>query len=94
MINNKTVSESLRIVLVATGFALLCLLPGCSTTVESKLAAAQALESGGPLPSAVTGFLGPDAATLTPGLEGGAALGLDESRCTMAQLYKDSTDAA
>ena len=74
MINNKIVSESHRTVLVATGFALLCLLSGCSTTVESKPAAAQALESGGPLPSAVTGFLGPDVAKLAPGLEGGAPL--------------------
>jgi hypothetical protein len=74
MINKKIVLVPLRPVLVATGFALLCLLPGCSTTVESKPAAAQALESGGPLPSSVTGFLGPDAAKLAPGPEGAAAL--------------------
>jgi hypothetical protein len=74
MINEKIVSAPLRAVLVATGFTLLCLLSGCSTTVESKPAAAQALESGGPLPSSVTGFLGPDAAKLAPGPEGGAAL--------------------
>jgi uncharacterized protein DUF3313 len=74
MINKKIVSAPVRPVLVATGIALLCLLSGCSTTVESKPAAAQALESGGPLPSSVTGFLGPDAAKLAPGPEGGAAL--------------------
>lgn len=47
---------------------------GCSTTVESKPEAAKALESGGPLPPAVTSFFGPDASKLAPGPEGGAAL--------------------
>jgi hypothetical protein len=47
---------------------------GCSTTVENQPAAAKALESGGPLPSSVTGFLGADASRLAPGPEGGAAL--------------------
>jgi uncharacterized protein DUF3313 len=74
MIKMKVGSLRLRPVLVATGIALFCLLPGCSTTVESKPAAAQALESGGPLPSSVTGFLGPDASRLAAGPEGGAAL--------------------
>ena len=74
MINKKSLSAPFCTVLVATGFALLCLLPGCSTTVEGKPVAAQALESGGPLPSSVTEFLGPDAAKLAPGPEGGAAL--------------------
>jgi uncharacterized protein DUF3313 len=74
MISKRIVLVPLRPALVAAGIALLCLLPGCSTTVESKPAAAQALESGGPLPSSVTGFLGPDASKLAPGPEGGAAL--------------------
>jgi hypothetical protein len=47
---------------------------GCSTTVESKPGAATALEQGEPLPPAVTGFLGPDAAKLQPGGKGKAAL--------------------
>jgi hypothetical protein len=47
---------------------------GCSTTVESTPAAAKALESGGTLPPAVTGFFGPDASELTQGPQGGAAL--------------------
>jgi hypothetical protein len=68
------ISVTLRTLIVAAVGALLFMLPGCSTTVESKPAAAQALESGGPLPSSVTGFLGPDAAKLAPGPEGGAAL--------------------
>jgi hypothetical protein len=68
------ISVSLRTISVAAGAALLFVLPGCSTTVESKPAAAQALESGGPLPSSVTGFLGPDASRLAAGPEGGAAL--------------------
>jgi len=74
MIGKKIAVVSFRPILVATGIALLCLLPGCSTTVESKPAAAHALESGWPLPSSVTGFLGPDAAKLAPGPGGGAAL--------------------
>ncbi len=60
--------------LAATGLVAALLVSGCSTTVESAPAAAKALESGGPLPSAVTGFLGPDASKLAPGPEGGAAL--------------------
>lgn len=54
--------------------AFLLLLPACSTTVESAPEAAKAVEAGGPLPAAVTGFLGPDASKLAPGPEGGAAL--------------------
>jgi hypothetical protein len=59
---------------VAIGLAALLLDSGCSTTVASAPAAARAVESGGPLPSAVTGFLGPDASKLAAGPEGGAAL--------------------
>jgi hypothetical protein len=47
---------------------------GCSTTVESQPAAAKAIQSGGPLPPDITGFLGPDASRLAPGPSGGAAL--------------------
>jgi hypothetical protein len=60
--------------IVTAGLALVLLASGCSTTVESTPAAAKDLESGAPLPSSVTGFLGPDAARLAPGPEGGAAL--------------------
>src|SRR5271167_3518312 len=60
--------------LAAIGLGIMLLAAGCSTTVESQPAAAKALESGGPLPSSVTGFLGPDASKLAPGPEGGAAL--------------------
>lgn len=60
---------------VAAGaLATILLSSGCSTTVESKPEAAMALESGGALPSSVTGFLGADASKLAPGPEGGAAL--------------------
>src|SRR5260370_33658417 len=58
----------------AAALAAALLASGCSTTVESQPSAAKALESGGPLPSSVTGFLGADAARLAPGPEGGAAL--------------------
>jgi hypothetical protein len=58
----------------AGGLATLLLASGCSTTVQSQPSAAKALESGGPMPGAVTGFLGPDASKLAPGPEGGAAL--------------------
>jgi hypothetical protein len=58
----------------AVGMGALLLVSGCSTTVESKPEAAKALESGGPLPPAVTSFFGNDASKLAPGPEGGAAL--------------------
>lgn len=60
--------------LAAAGLGAALVLAGCSTTVESAPEAAKALESGGPLPSAVTGFLGADASKLAPGPKGGAAL--------------------
>ena len=60
--------------MAATGLAAALLASGCSTTVESQPSAAKALESGGPLPAAVTGFMGADASKLAPGPEGGAAL--------------------
>jgi uncharacterized protein DUF3313 len=60
--------------LAAASLVTMLLLPGCSTTVESTPAAAKALESGEPLPPAVTGFFGADASKLAPGPEGGAAL--------------------
>jgi hypothetical protein len=56
------------------GVALALLFAACSTTVESQPEAAKAMESGGPLPASVTGFLGPDASKLAPGPQGGAAL--------------------
>ena len=54
--------------------AMLALVPGCSTTVESQPAAVQSVESGGTLPSDITGFFGADAAKLQPGGKGRAAL--------------------
>jgi hypothetical protein len=60
--------------LAAVGIGALLLVSGCATTVESKPEAAKALESGGPLPPAVTSFFGNDASKLAPGPEGGAAL--------------------
>jgi Protein of unknown function (DUF3313) len=56
------------------GLAAVLFVAGCSTTVESTPEAAKALESGGTLPPAVTGFFGPDASKLTAGPQGGAAL--------------------
>jgi len=58
----------------AMSMGALLLVSGCSTTVESKPEAAKALESGGPLPPAVTSFFGNDASKLAPGPQGGAAL--------------------
>ena len=58
----------------AACMATLLFASGCSTTVESKPEAAKALESGGPMPPAVTSFFGSDASKLAPGPEGGAAL--------------------
>jgi hypothetical protein len=53
---------------------MLMLVPGCSTTVESKPAVAQEVASGGALPADVTAFFGPDASKLAAGPQGGAAL--------------------
>src|SRR5271167_1055502 len=66
--------KKMTVGLAAIGLGIMLLAAGCSTTVESPPAAAKALESGGPLPSSVTGFLGPDASKLAAGPEGGAAL--------------------
>ena len=60
--------------LAGVGLAAVLLASGCSTTVQGTPEAAKAVESGGPLPAAVTGFLGPDASKLAPGPQGGAAL--------------------
>ena len=60
--------------MAAAGLAAALLAAACSTTVQSAPEAAKAMQSGGPLPSSVTGFLGPDASKLAPGPEGGAAL--------------------
>src|ERR1700674_1661046 len=72
------VTDSLRnkmmTCVAAASLAAVLLSSGCSTTVQSAPEAAKAVESGGPLPSSVTGFLGPDASKLAPGPEGGAAL--------------------
>ena len=61
-------------VVTVASLAAALLAAGCSTTVQSAPEAAKAMQAGGPLPSSVTGFLGPDAAKLAPGPEGGAAL--------------------
>lgn len=61
-------------VLAAAGLALMLAISGCATTVESKPEAAKEIESGGPPPASVAGFLGSDASKLAPGPEGGAAL--------------------
>jgi hypothetical protein len=60
--------------IASAGLAAVLFVAGCSTTVESTPEAAKALESGGTLPPAVTGFFGPDASKLAPGPQGGAAL--------------------
>jgi hypothetical protein len=60
--------------LAAAGMLLSIVAAGCSTTVESQPEAANAVESGGPMPASVTSFFGPDASKLAPGTKGGAAL--------------------
>jgi hypothetical protein len=60
--------------IAGAALAAALLAAGCSTTVQSAPEAAKAVEAGGPLPSSVTGFLGPDASKLAPGPKGGAAL--------------------
>ena len=73
MVTNSLRNKMMTGVAVA-GLAAALMASGCSTTVQSAPSAAKAVEAGGPLPSAVTGFLGPDASKLAPGPEGGAAL--------------------
>ena len=70
----NSLRKKMMTAMAVAGLAAALLASGCSTTVQSAPEAAKAVESGGPLPSAVTGFLGPDAARLAPGPEGGAAL--------------------
>jgi Protein of unknown function (DUF3313) len=60
--------------LAAAGMLLSIVAAGCSTTVESQPEAANAVESGGPMPASVTSFFGPDASKLAPGTKGSAAL--------------------
>jgi hypothetical protein len=69
----KNFANQLTACLVA-GLAMLLLLSGCATTVESTPEAAKAVQSGTQLPSAVTAFMGPYASKLAPGPAGGAAL--------------------
>jgi hypothetical protein len=71
---SRSPGKKMAIGIAATALAAALLASGCSTTVESTPAAAKALESGGPLPPAVTSFFGDDASKLAPGPEGGAAL--------------------
>ena len=85
----KRIAEYAALILL--GGWLFTIVSGCSTTVESTPAAATALESGGPLPPAVTGFFGADASKLAPGPQGGAALAYIDpnaqwSRYTKIQL--------
>ncbi len=71
---NNSLRKKMMTGMAAAGLAAVLLASGCSTTVQSAPEAAKSLESGGPLPSSVTGFLGADASKLAPGPEGGAAL--------------------
>jgi hypothetical protein len=70
------------------GLVILTLTSGCSTTVESQPAAAEAMEQGQPLPPAVTGFFGADASKLAPGPEGGAALVYFDKTAPWSQYTK------
>jgi hypothetical protein len=70
------------------GLVTMLLFSGCSTTVESKPAAAKELESGGPLPPSVTSFFGDDASKLQPGPEGGAALAYINPNVQWSQYTK------
>ncbi len=71
---NREIIRRITPLLVAAGMAAMLLVAGCSATVESAPQAAKDVQSGATLPSAVTGFFGPDASKLQPGPEGGAAL--------------------
>jgi hypothetical protein len=70
----KSLRTQMGVPMATVGLAAALLASGCSTTVQSAPEAAKAVESGGPLPSSVTGFLGPDASKLAAGPKDGAAL--------------------
>ncbi len=74
IVMNNSLRKKMVTGMAAAGLAAALLASGCATTVQSAPEAAKAVESGGPLPSSVTGFLGPDASKLAPGPQGGAAL--------------------
>ena len=74
VMNNSLRKKMMTGMAATAALAAVLLAAGCPTTIQSTPEAAKAVESGGPLPSSVTGFLGPDAARLAPGPEGGAAL--------------------
>jgi hypothetical protein len=74
--------------MMAAGLASMLALAGCSTTVESKPAAAKQLEASGTLPPAVTGFFGDNASRLAPGPSGGAALAYVNQGSTIAKYQK------
>ena len=71
---SKSLRTQMGVGIATVGLAAALLASGCSTTVQSAPEAAKAVESGGPLPSSVTGFLGPDASKLAAGPKDGAAL--------------------
>ena len=88
MTRNATSGAFRTVAIMAGTAALLCTMCGCSTTVESKPAAAEAMGSGGPPPSAVSAFLGPDASKLAAGPKGGAALVWVNSNARWANYNK------
>ncbi len=85
---SMSLGKKMATVIAATAVAAALLASGCSTTVESQPAAAKALESGGPLPPAVTSFFGDDASKLAPGPEGGAALAYVNPNAQWSQYTK------
>ena len=84
-INRRRTAGYATLILCA---ALLGFVSGCATTVQSTPEAAKAVESGGPLPPAVTGFFGADASKLAPGPEGGAALAYVNSNAQWSKYTK------
>jgi hypothetical protein len=85
---NNSLQKKMIAGIAAASLAAVLVAAGCSTTVQSAPAAAQAVQSGGPLPSSVTGFLGPDASKLAPGPEGGAALAWIDPNAQWASYTK------
>jgi Protein of unknown function (DUF3313) len=76
------------LVSAVAGLAIMAMTSGCATTVESKPAAVEAVESGKPMPPAVAGFFGSDASKLAPGPQGGAALVYFNSNAPWSQYTK------
>ena len=93
VMNNSLRKKMMTGMAATAALAAVLLAAGCPTTVQSTPEAAKAVESGGPLPSSVTGFLGPDASQAGSRARGRRRARVDKSQRSMEQLHQDTADA-